>query len=73
MRLKLSDLKDSRPEAEEAVALPAGSPANPADIPTRPDRFGELPDHVEWVEMVLPPVELIEADFAGWIARVRAA
>jgi hypothetical protein len=49
------------------------SKANPADIPTRVDRFSELPDGVEWVVMVLPPIELIEADFAGWIARVRGA
>jgi hypothetical protein len=48
------------------------SKANPADVPTRPDRFAELPDDVVWVEMVLPPVELIEADVAAWIALVRA-
>ena len=50
-----------------------GSKANPADIPTRPERLHELPDDVEWVEMALPSVEEIEGDLSGWIARAREA
>ena len=49
------------------------SKANPADIPTRPERLHELPADVEWVEMALPSVEEIEGDLSGWIARAREA
>ena len=49
------------------------SKANPADIPTRPERLHELPADVEWVEMALPSVEEIEGDLPGWIARAREA
>ena len=49
------------------------SKANPADVPTRPDRWDEFPPEVTWVPMVLPPVAAMEADFEEWIARSRAS
>ena len=48
------------------------SKANPADIPTRPDRAHEMSPTARYVEMVLPPVESIEADIAEWIRSVKA-
>ena len=47
------------------------SKANPADIPTRVERDGEMPTGVEWVVMVLPPILAIEGDPAEWIRSVR--
>ena len=48
------------------------SKANPADIPTREDRFGEMSKSAKLVVMALPPIEEIEADPAEWIRKVRA-
>jgi len=48
------------------------SKANPADVPTRPERFHEMPSTAVWVDMVLPPIEQVEFDLAAWIAGVRA-
>jgi len=48
------------------------SKANPADVPTRPERFHEMPRTAVWVDMVIPPIEQVESDLAAWIAGVRA-
>ena len=48
------------------------SKANPADIPTREERDGEMPPSVERTELVLPPIQAIEGDPAAWIRHVRA-
>ena len=48
------------------------SKANPADIPTRVERDGEMPESAVWVDMILPPIEMMEGDIAEWIRSVRA-
>ena len=47
------------------------SAANPADIPTRPERLHELPADVQWVDLELPPVEAIEGQLAAWLLAAR--
>jgi hypothetical protein len=47
------------------------SKANPSDIPTRTKREGEMPKSAIRVRMILPPVEIIKGNVAGWIQRVR--
>ena len=48
------------------------SKANPADVPTRPDRWHEIPPTAVEVPMVIPDVAAVEADVAAWIHSVRA-
>ena len=50
----------------------APSAANPADIPTRLERAGEMPRSAVCVEMNLPPIEEVEGNVAAWISQVRA-
>jgi hypothetical protein len=47
------------------------SKANPGDIPTRASRAHEMSPSAIFIPMVLPPIEEIEGDVAGWIARTR--
>ena len=49
------------------------SKANPGDIPTRASRAHEMSPSAAFIPMVLPPIEAIEGDVTGWIARVRNA
>ena len=48
------------------------SKANPADIPTRESRRGDMPETARWVGRKLPSIEEIEGDTAGGIRMVRA-
>ena len=48
------------------------SKANPADIPTRSERDGEMPASAVWREMVLPPLKFLEGHVGEWIAYVRS-
>jgi hypothetical protein len=50
----------ARLQCEEGDLVP--SKADPADIPTRVSRRGEMPDTAEWEVMKLPPSEEIEGD-----------
>jgi hypothetical protein len=47
------------------------SKANPADIPTRPERAGEMSAAAVRVPMYLPPVGEVLGDVKGWIGRTR--
>ena len=47
------------------------SKANPADIPTRPERAHEMSPSAVEIPILLPPVEEVTGDFAAWIAGVR--
>ena len=48
------------------------SKANPADIPTRADREGEMPADTIDVGLAIPPIVEVERDPLEWIRRVRA-
>jgi len=48
------------------------SKANPADIPTREDRKGEMPADTIDVGLAIPPIAEVERDPLEWIVRVRA-
>ena len=47
------------------------SKANPGDIPTRTSRAHEMSPSATFIPMVLPPIEEVAGDVAGWIARTR--
>ena len=46
--------------------------ANVGDLPSRPERFHEIPGDVVWVRFVLPDIDMIEAGVGEWIDRVRS-
>jgi hypothetical protein len=48
------------------------SKANPSDVPTRPERYHEIPPSATWMAMVLPALEAVERDVGMWIRNVRA-
>ena len=48
------------------------SKANPSDVPTRPERYHEIPPSATWMAMMLPALEAVERDVGTWIRNVRA-
>jgi hypothetical protein len=48
------------------------SKANPSDVPTRAERYREIPPSATWMAMVLPALEAVERDVGTWIRNVRA-
>ena len=47
------------------------SEANMADLPTRPEKFGDIPVSAEWrTHITLPPGDVLIGSTSGWLATI---